>query len=53
MDAHGRYYDYVLVQGFDRGDPVAGAMTHDGTRRARLVIERARWRLYAIEANRP
>jgi len=53
MDAHGRFYDYVLVQGFNHGDPVAGAMTHDGTRRARLVIERARWRLYAIEASRP
>lgn len=53
MDAEGRYYDYILVQGFEGGDPVMGAATSDGTRRARLVIERARWRLYAIEASPP
>ena len=49
MDLHGRYYDDILVQGFEHGDPVSGTTTSDGSRRARLVLERARWRLYAVE----
>lgn len=47
MDAHGKYYDYILVQGHQHGDPVAAAVGSDGTR-ARLIRERDRWRLYAL-----
>ena len=46
MEAHGRHYDYILVQGFEHGDPVAASATADG-HRPHLVIETARWRLYA------
>lgn len=47
MDAHGKFYDYILVQGFQHGDPVASAVTAEGLR-PRLVLEVARWRLYAV-----
>lgn len=47
MQAHGRHYDYLLVQGFAHGDPVRGAAPSDGYG-TRLVLERARWRLYAV-----
>jgi hypothetical protein len=46
MEDHGRHYDYILVQGFEHGDPVATAATADG-HRPHLVIEAARWRLYS------
>jgi hypothetical protein len=46
MDEHGSMYDYILVQAFDRGDPVATAVASDGTH-PRLLIEAGRWRLYA------
>lgn len=47
MDAHGRFYDYVMVQGHQHGDPLVGAVASDGTR-PRLLLERDRWRLYAL-----
>jgi hypothetical protein len=47
MDAHGKYYDYILVQGFQHGDPVMSAVAANGSR-PRLVIETARWRLYSV-----
>jgi hypothetical protein len=47
MDEHGRHYDYLLVQGFQHGDPVKRARSQQGYG-ARLVLERARWRLYEV-----
>lgn len=47
MDQHGRHYDYLLVQGFVHRDPVKNARSSEGYG-ARLVLERARWRLYAV-----
>jgi hypothetical protein len=47
MDEYGKAYDFILVQAFTKRDPVWGAASADGTR-PRLVIETARWRLYAI-----
>jgi hypothetical protein len=47
MDEHGRHYDYLLVQGFQYKDPVERAKSSKGYR-ARLVLERSRWRLYAV-----
>jgi hypothetical protein len=48
MAAHGRFYDYVVVQGFRRADPVA-PLTAGPLPRPRLVVEAGRWRLYEIE----
>ena len=47
MDAHGKHYDYILVQGHQHGDPIRDAAGSDG-RRARLIRQRDRWRLYAV-----
>jgi hypothetical protein len=47
MDEHGRHYDYLLVQGFQRNDPVRWAKSSLGFG-AKLVLERARWRLYRV-----
>jgi hypothetical protein len=47
MDEHGRYYDYLLVQGFQHGDPVPRARSSLGFG-AKLILERARWRLYRV-----
>jgi hypothetical protein len=47
MEAHGKYYDYIMVQGFQHGDPVAGSVAADGLR-PRLILEVDRWRLYAV-----
>jgi hypothetical protein len=47
MDAHGKFYDYVMVQGHAHGDPIAAAVGSDG-RRPRLISERDRWRLYSL-----
>lgn len=50
MEGYGRYYDYILVQGIQHGDPVAtmGAAPADGAAHPRLVSEAGRWRLYAV-----
>ena len=48
---HGRFYDYVLVQGI-ASDPVAHAKPFGGVR-ARLVVEAGRFRLYAMEKAAP
>jgi len=47
MDAHGRHYDYLLVQGFHKADPAATAVSSTGLR-PRLVIQAGRWRLYEV-----
>lgn len=47
LDDHGSKYDFVLVQGFQHSDPVATAVSAIGVR-PRLVLEVARWRLYAM-----
>jgi hypothetical protein len=47
MAAHGRHYDYILVQGFQYSDPVKAAVAPDGSL-PRLVIEVGRWRLYKV-----
>jgi hypothetical protein len=48
MDSYGKYYDYVLVQGFQNGDPVM-PLQSGPLPRPKLVIEAGRWRLYEIE----
>ena len=46
MQQHGRFYDYIMVQGISRGDPVRdNAETAAATE---LVFEAARWRLYKV-----
>ncbi len=47
LDEHGRFYDYLLVQGFQHADPVRNARSALGFG-AELVLERARWRLYRV-----
>jgi hypothetical protein len=47
MDAYGKYYDFVLVQGIQHGDPVRNTVSSDGAR-PRLVTEIDRWRLYQL-----
>lgn len=47
MDAHGQYYDYLLVQAFHKADPAATAVSSSGLR-PRLVVEAGRWRLYEV-----
>ncbi len=47
MDAYGKYFDYLLVQGFQRADPVA-ALQAGPLPRPELVVESGRWRLYAV-----
>jgi len=49
MNEHGRFYDYVMVQGTHRGDPVAVAGASADGRRPHLVVEADRWRLYQIK----
>jgi hypothetical protein len=48
IDAHGQYYDYVLVQGAGKSDPVKRKLKGK-TARARLEVEAGRFRLYKIE----
>ncbi|MEP6653069.1 MAG: hypothetical protein ABJA82_06900 [Myxococcales bacterium] len=51
LEDYGKYYDYVLVQGIQHGDPVAASNASapaGGSPQPRLLIERTRWRLYAI-----
>ncbi len=52
MDEHGRHYDYLLVQAFERGDPVRTARSELGYG-AELVLEHARWRLYRVTKSNP
>jgi hypothetical protein len=47
LDEHGSHYDYLLVQGFEHQDPVAGATSSMGLHPT-LVIQTARWRLYRV-----
>lgn len=47
LDAVAPHYDYVLVQGFQHQDPVQNAVAADG-KKAELLIERLRWRLYRV-----
>ncbi|HEY4393319.1 MAG TPA: hypothetical protein VGP64_04625 [Polyangia bacterium] len=47
LDEHGSHYDYLLVQGFEHQDPVAGATSSLGLHPT-LVIQTARWRLYRV-----
>lgn len=47
LDAHGRFYDYIFVQGISHGDPVASATSNLGLR-PQLVKEVDRWRLYRV-----
>ena len=48
MEKYGQYYDYVVVQGFDRGDPVAPFQAGP-LPRPHLLVEAGRWRLYEIQ----
>lgn len=45
--SYGKHYDYVLLQGFRRGDPLR-RLTKARLPRPKLVIEAGRWRLYEI-----
>ena len=47
LDEHGRFYDYIFVQGFAHGDPVASATSRLGLR-PQLVKQVDRWRLYRV-----
>lgn len=47
FDAMAPHYDYILVQGFQHQDPVRGAVAASG-KRAELLTERLRWRLYRV-----
>jgi hypothetical protein len=48
MEGYGKHYDYVLVQGFRHGDPLA-PLVGGPLPRPRLAVEAGRWRLYEIE----
>jgi hypothetical protein len=50
LTEHGRYYDYVVVQGGLNRDPLKKLKPSDGMR-ARLVVEAGRFRLYEILKN--
>lgn len=47
MNAYGRFFDYVLVQGFQRADPVA-ALAAGSAPHPQLIIQAGRWRLYEM-----
>jgi hypothetical protein len=47
LDEQGSQYDYIVVQGFAKGDPVASATSTKGLR-PKLVLQSARWRLYEV-----
>jgi hypothetical protein len=47
MNAYGQHFDYVLVQGFQRGDPLV-ALAQGPSPRPRLVVQAGRWRLYEM-----
>jgi hypothetical protein len=47
MQAYGQYYDYVVVQGFDRADPLF-PLQNGPAPRPQLVVEAGRWRLYQM-----
>jgi len=48
MEQYGNHYDYVVVQGWERTDPLA-ALQNGPLPRPRLVIEAGRWRLYEMQ----
>jgi hypothetical protein len=48
MDKYGKYFDYVLVQGFQHGDPVL-AQQGGPLPRPQLIDQAGRWRLYEIQ----
>lgn len=48
MQAHGQFYDYILVQGL-AGDPVAKAPRAESGKTAVRIFEGGRFRLYRVE----
>lgn len=48
MDKYGKHYDYVLVQGYSRGDSLR-QMQSDPLPRPKMILQTGRWRLYEIE----
>ncbi|MBI5533548.1 MAG: hypothetical protein HY898_12590 [Deltaproteobacteria bacterium] len=48
MEKHGRYFDYILVQGKSY-DPVHPGVRTASGHTARLLVEAGRWRLYKVE----
>jgi hypothetical protein len=47
MSQYGSKYDYVLVQGFQKGDPLTNPESPN-EKRPRLLLQSGRWRLYAV-----